>query len=643
MEVGGRDSGKSFEDELRKNDENFLKIFEEGPLGMAIVLPDYRFIKVNAKLCEMLGYTEEELYRIKFPEITHPDDISRSLKSAEKAFRGNVPNIRIEKRYIKKNREILWVNLTSSTIWNDRGEVLYGLAMIEDITERKKAEEALRESQRVLSTLMGNLPGMAYRCKNNREWTMEFVSEGCIDLTGYHPHELIGSRTISYGKLIHPDDQESVWSEVQAAVREMRPFQLIYRINTAGSQEKWVWEQGRGVFSPGGELVALEGFITDTTERKQAEEALKRSERQLSEAQRLAHLGSWYWDIASNKVTWSDELYRIFGLAPKEFGATYEAFLNRVHVEDRDCVDRTVKWALENHNPINYSCRIVRPGGTVRILSATGECIVDGRGAAIAMLGATLDITEQKEAEEALQSSRRRLQALSNRLLGVQEAERRHIARYLHDEIGQALTALLMNQQSILKLSAPPTLRSQIEENFRIADGVLQRVRDLSTELRPAMLDDLGLSAALRWYATRLAERVGVDVQFSSRGKEVRIPPALETACFRIAQEALTNVVRHAKARQVSVNLREGEDALELIIRDDGSGFEVSEAFARASRGKSMGLLSMQERAQLVGGEIDIDSAPSRGTEVRARFPIGRSRATAEKTRESDKNQKNSS
>ena len=148
-----------------------------------------------------------------------------------------------------------------------------------DITERKRAEEALGESQRTLSTLMGNLPGMAYRCRNDKDWTVEFVSEGCFELTGYHPSDLIENRTVSYGQqLIHPDDREPVWNDVQAALLEGRPFQLVYRITTATGKEKWVWEQGRGVFSSEGDLVALEGFITDTTERKRAEEELRKSE-----------------------------------------------------------------------------------------------------------------------------------------------------------------------------------------------------------------------------------------------------------------------------------------------------------------------------------------------------------------------------
>lgn len=147
-----------------------------------------------------------------------------------------------------------------------------------DITERKRAEAALHESQRAISTLLSNLPGMVYRCRNDKDWTVEFASEGCLGLTGYQPSDLTG-RKVSYGQdLIHPDDQESVWSDVQAAVREKRSFHLVYRIITADKKEKWVSEQGMGIFSSDGNLVALEGFITDISERRQAEEELRKSE-----------------------------------------------------------------------------------------------------------------------------------------------------------------------------------------------------------------------------------------------------------------------------------------------------------------------------------------------------------------------------
>jgi signal transduction histidine kinase/PAS domain-containing protein len=143
------------------------------------------------------------------------------------------------------------------------------------VDERDRAEEELRESQRALSTLMSNLPGMAYRCRNDRDRTMDFVSDGCFDLIDYRPSELIGNQAISYGQLIHPDDRESVWNEVQAALQEHIPFQVTYRITTATGEEKWAWEQGRGVFSPRGDLVALEGYVIDATERVLAHQTLE--------------------------------------------------------------------------------------------------------------------------------------------------------------------------------------------------------------------------------------------------------------------------------------------------------------------------------------------------------------------------------
>lgn len=150
-----------------------------------------------------------------------------------------------------------------------------------DVTEHRRSQVALQESQRTFSTLMSNLPGMVYRCKNDKDWTLEFVSQGCYDLTGYRPSDLIGNRRVSYGRdMIHPDDQESVWNDVQASLHEKQSFQLVYRIRTTSRNEKWVWEQGRGVFSTKGDLLALEGFVVDITERRRAEEALRKSEAQ---------------------------------------------------------------------------------------------------------------------------------------------------------------------------------------------------------------------------------------------------------------------------------------------------------------------------------------------------------------------------
>jgi two-component system sensor histidine kinase HydH len=160
--------------------------------------------------------------------------------------------------------------------------ILYWL-VDRDIAVNKRSQEELRESQRTFATLLSNLPGLAYRCRNDRDWTMEFVSEGCYLLTGYHPEDLVNSSKVSYAQLIHPDDQDMVWNQVQAALQKNQPFQFIYRIITAGGSVKWVWEQGRQVPLPSGGLSALEGFITDITAHRTAMAELQKHQDHLEE------------------------------------------------------------------------------------------------------------------------------------------------------------------------------------------------------------------------------------------------------------------------------------------------------------------------------------------------------------------------
>lgn len=184
-----------------------------------------------------------------------------------------------------KERWIRWKN----TLLRSNGDFLMVLSLGEDITEQRAAKMAARENQRRLETLMSNLPGMAYRCQNDPEWTMEFVSEGCLTLTGYPPQALVGNAQVSYGSLIHPEDRPKVWEEVQAALEKKQPFQLLYRITTARGEDKWVWEQGQGVFDKRGNLLAIEGFITDVSRQKLAEESVR---LRLAELEAVRHISN---------------------------------------------------------------------------------------------------------------------------------------------------------------------------------------------------------------------------------------------------------------------------------------------------------------------------------------------------------------
>jgi PAS domain S-box-containing protein len=232
------------------------------------------------------------------------------------------------------------------------------------------------------------------------------------------------------------------------------------------------------------------------------------------------------------------------------------------------------------------------------------------------------DITKRRRAEEKLKEYSRKLQVLSRRLVEAQETERRNIARELHDEIGQALTVMQLNLQAMLQSPGRRPLVSRMKESLEVVDRVLEQVHDISLNLRPLILDDLGLEPALRWFTARQAALVGLQTKFQADPLEQRLNPVIETECFRVGQEALTNVVRHAKAKTVSVELRKEAGQLHLRVHDDGIGFDVGAVREQAMRGASLGLLSMEERAALAGGGLEFKSAPKQGTEVHAWFPL---------------------
>ena len=224
------------------------------------------------------------------------------------------------------------------------------------------------------------------------------------------------------------------------------------------------------------------------------------------------------------------------------------------------------------------------------------------------------------QAESRLLATTRQLKALSQRVLEAQEQERRRVALELHDELGQLLTAIKINLQlgERFKEKAPPDLYS---ENLRIVEEALQQVRHLATGLRPSMLDDLGLAPALKWVAEQSAGRSGFEVSFHHERTQVRLAPEIETACFRIVQEALTNISRHAQAKRVEISLRRDGTDLLLTVQDDGLGFDLAAMQSRAAAGGSLGVLGMQERAKLLGGELNIASAPGNGCAVQLRSP----------------------
>lgn len=233
------------------------------------------------------------------------------------------------------------------------------------------------------------------------------------------------------------------------------------------------------------------------------------------------------------------------------------------------------------------------------------------------------DLSEEiSRLKREIVESRRRLKLVSRRLLDIQESERRHIARELHDEVGQALTALKIQLQTIQKDLSLPAMTEKMRAGIGLLDRLMDQVRNLSLDLRPSLLDDLGLKAALRWYTDRIRKDTGLEITIKINISEEGLGPELDMVCFRIVQEALTNVARHAKADRVKIEIEADGSRVRLTVADDGNGFDLKEARRAAFAGKSLGLIGMMERVNLVGGVIDIDSSPGKGVRIEVVAPL---------------------
>jgi PAS domain S-box-containing protein len=496
------------EEALRSSEARLRAVSDNLPNGLVYQVvrePDgtMRFLHVSAGVERTHGITAEAVLRdprLLYEQIL-PEDRARLVAAEERSF-ATLSIFDEIMRIRRSDGEIRWVRLCSAPRRKPDGRVIWDGIEI-DITESKRSEEALRKNQRMLATLMANLPGLVYRCRNDADWTMEFVSEGSVALTGYRPEDLLQNRVTSFAALIVPEDRPRAAQLVQAALKKREVFELTYRIHAANGEEKWVWERGQGVFAPDGTLLMLEGFISDITGQRRAE-------------------------------------------------AEREAATKR----------------------------------------------------------------EQKVRAE-----------FTRQLIASQEAERTRIAREIHDHLGQLLTALKLDLRSLERRASvlsdtdlQSALLGKIGSAKELADETITSVQKIASELRPGILDRLGLAAAIEAEAQTFAARTGVTCHCAVPEATPPIPQDRAIAAFRIFQEIMTNVARHAHATEVDIQLALDPTRLELTVADNGVGL----ADQHFHNPKSFGLLGMMERAEIIGGQIEFRKrAGGSGTVVAVRLPFG--------------------
>ncbi|MCB0171975.1 MAG: PAS domain-containing protein [Anaerolineae bacterium] len=356
-------------------------------------------------------------------------------------------------------------------------------------------------------------------------------------------------------------------------------------------------------------------------ERKWAEARIKQREIQLAEAQKIAQLGSWEWQIRTNKIFWSDELYRIYGLDPLETDLTYELYLDLLHPDDRNHVKKNVEIAFHTHQPFEHEHRIIRPDGVVRIVHGRGKVILDQAGQPARMFGTSQDITERRQAEAELAE-------LRQKLIEDRETERLHLAQELHDGPLQDLHSVTLRLGELEPMLPDENGLALMVAVQATLQHVIQTVRAMCGDLRPPALAPFGLAKAIRSHAERFQKlNPALEVQLNLTPDGQSLPERTRLVLFRIYQHSLSNVIRHAEANTVVVRLKLDEAQVELEIEDNGRGFTMPNRPIELARNGHLGLVGAIERAEALGGKLDIITALDAGTVIRVVVPRETKRA----------------
>jgi len=479
--------------------------------------------------------------------------------------------------------------------------------------ERKRAEEALRESEEKYRTILENIEEGYFEVDIAGNFT--FFNDSLSRLLGYSRDEMMGMNNRQYTDEENAPKLYRAFNQVYSTGEPTKGFD--WEVIRKDGAKRYVETSVSSIKNSSGQPIGFRGIVRDITERKRAEEALRESEeryRQLFEAESDAIV---LIDNATGCILEANSAAAaLYGYSKEELLSKKNSDLS-AEPEETQRVTQTTP--VDVNRVVTVPLRFHRKqDGSVFPVEITGRFLIrQGRSVHIA---AIRDITERKQAEEELRNSQEQFRALSARIQFAREEERTQIAREIHDELGQELTGLKMDLSWLIKRlpKNQESLISKTESMLKLVDSTIQTVRRISSELRPGVLDDLGLIAGIEWQTQDFENRSGIPCDFISSVEEIDLDRDRSTAVFRILQETLTNVSRHAKATQVKINLEESADSLILRIEDNGKGIKESEV----SHPKSLGLLGMRERVLVFGGKVIITGEQGKGTTVTVKIPL---------------------
>lgn len=575
-----------------------------------------KFTQVNLGARSNLGYSLEELQEMTPMDIKPGFDRPAFEALLAPLREGAVDILRFETVHRRRNGTDYPVQISLQLFRAETPELF--VAVVEDFGERQRAEQALRRNEEKYRALVEATNDWLWEIDTAGVYT--YASPRVRDILGYEPEEIVGRRPADF---MTPEEARRVAHLFAELAAERRPLTLLENINLHKNGREVVLEtSGLPIFDDAGNWQGYRGIDRDVTLRWRAEEAYCESEMRFrSMAGNVPGMVFQFVLQAGGARAFrfaSDGALALCGEPPQALLDDAQKFLSLLLAEDRERFLAGLGESARDLTAWNWEGRLLAGGGEKWInWRASPRLLGDGT---VLWDGVAVNITETKSIQAALEQSRIQLQALSDYLQTAREEEKAHIAREIHDELGGTLTALKMDAYWLAKKLPPEfdALQAKLAGMLAMMDGAVQTTRRICTELRPTVLDDLGLLAAIEWQVAEFEKRMAIECVFHRPAQDARLSEGMAVALFRILQESLTNVARHAKASQVCVLYQATDTHVCLAVEDNGCGISPSAMEA----GHSHGLRGIRERVRRFGGDIDILGEPGKGTGILVQLPI---------------------